>query len=367
VPATIFLDHAAGSPLRAEIRHAVTQALEGLPPNPSGSHRMARATRSVLEGARERVAKELDVAPDAVLFTSGGTEACNLALRAHGAARKISSIEHVAVREAAGEHVELAVGGDGVLDVAGALEAIDHGDLVSVMAANNETGVLQPLRALSEGLGDRRQGIILHSDAVGSGWCHPLAETTALCDVVSIAAHKLGGPAGSGAVIVADPVALAPLLVGGGQERGLRAGTQDVAGALGLALALELASDDRRRGAVAAMGARRDELEALLGAIDGVAITARQAPRLESHLHLTIEGVRSDELLFLLDEAGLCASAGAACASGASRPSHVLEAMGVEQTRARGALRLSLSPSTSDEEVERAGAIIVSAIAQLRR
>jgi len=345
----------------------MAKALEGLPPNPSGSHRLARATRSVLEDARERVAVELGVAPGAVLFTSGGTEACNLALRMGSRPRKISSIEHVAVRDAAGEHVELAVGGDGVLDVARAIEQIEDGDLVSVMAANNETGVLQPLRALSDGLGALRDGVVLHSDAVGSGWCQPLAETASICQVVSIAAHKLGGPAGSGAVIVTGDVAPAPMVVGGGQERGLRAGTQDVAGALGLACALELASADRRSGAIDAMGERRDGLEKLLGDLDGVAITARGAPRLESHLHLTIEGVRSDELLFLLDEAGLCASAGAACASGASRPSRVLEAMGMGESRARGALRLSLSPLTSDEEIEQAGVIIAGAIAQLRR
>ena len=344
----------------------MARALEGLPPNPSGSHRLARQTRSVLEDARERVAHQLEVDPDAVIFTSGGTEACNLALRLERPT-KLSSIEHVAVRDAAGEHTELPVTSDGALDVPAAAALIDEGDLVSVMAANNETGVLQPLAALEGALGERRAAVVLHSDAVGSGWCRPLAEVTALCDLVSIAAHKLGGPAGSGALILSGEVEVHAMLVGGGQEGGLRAGTQDVAGAVGLAFALELAERDRRCSAVEAMGARRDGLEALLADLDGVTITSRGVPRLESHLHLTIDGVRSDELLLLLDEAGLCASAGAACASGASRPSRVLEAMGVDERRARGSLRLTLSPETTDEEVERAGSIVTAALAQLRR
>jgi cysteine desulfurase len=343
------------------------EALDGLVPNPSGPHRLARRTRSVLEDAREAVAGALGVSVRSVVFTSGGTESCNLAMRTASEVVWVSSIEHAAVREAAGRHGELGVTGAGVLEVEAAAAQIGDSDLVSVMAANNETGAIQPLSSLVDALGGRRERVTIHSDAVGAAWCMDLKTVAAQCDLVSIAAHKLGGPAGSGALIVSGNPTIAPMLLGGGQERGLRSGTQDVAAAVGLAAALEFASADRRSGAVAAMGRRRDRLEETLRRVAGVEVTSADAPRLESHLHVTISGVRAEELLVLLDAEGICAAAGAACASGAPRPSRVLEAMGIDQTRARGALRLTLSPTTTDAEIDRAALVIVEAIGRLRR
>jgi cysteine desulfurase len=364
---SIFLDHAAGSPLRAEVAAAMLEACVGLAPNPSGAHRMARAARGRLEDARERVAALCGVEPRAVVFTSGGTESCNLALRAQGEPRYVSAIEHAAVREAAVGAAVLSVDGRGVLDVEAAADAIRPGSLVSVMAANNETGAIQPLAELVEALGARREQVVLHSDAVGAAWCLELAELARSCDLVSLAAHKVAGPAGSGALVISERVTVAPLLSGGGQERGLRPGTQDVAGAVGLATALELAAADRASGAVAEMAVRRDALEQALAGVEGLEVSSAGADRLSSHCHVTIEGLRSEELLVLLDQAGLCAAAGAACASGAPRPSRVLLAMGVSTERARGALRLSLAPTTTDDEVASALEIVLDAVKRLRR
>ena len=352
---SIFLDHAAGSPLKPEVARAMRDSLEGLPPNPSGAHRLARATKAVLEDARDRVAAQLGVASRCVIFTGGGTESCNLALRARpeATALSISAIEHAAVRSAAQARMPvsfLGVTSHGTLDVEAAAENIAPNSLVSVMAANNETGARQPLAELVAALDARRGDVTLHVDAIAAAPCDDLAPLCAQADLVSLAAHKLGGSPGTGVLIVGEGVSLTPSSFGGGQERGFRVGTQDVAGAMSMAVALELAAQDRASGALARMGHRRDQLLSSLEGRSRVQVTARDADRLESHLHLLVEGARSEELLFLLDEEGVCAAAGAACASGAPQASTVLLAMGMTEEAARGALRLSLSTGTTDQE-----------------
>jgi len=373
----VFLDHAAGSPLRPEVAAAMVEATAGLPPNPSGAHRLARQIRGVLEDARDRVAAIVGVTPREVVFTAGGTESCNVALASTPSATGIfvSAIEHAAVREPARTRAAtigmplgvLRVTPDGTLDVDRALEQVTAGSLVSVMAANNETGAVQPVFELLSALGDRRTQIVVHSDAIAGAATEDLSALVAACDLVSVAAHKLGGPPGGGLLVARRSTTLSPILFGGGQEQGARPGTQDVAAAVGLAAALEAAAADRLDGSIDAMEARRDRLESGLMALSGVTVTAQGAPRLAGHCHVTIEGVRSEEILVLLDRAGICAAAGAACASGAPQASHVLVAMGIDERRARGSLRLTLAPSTTDADIDAALLAAESALNHLRR
>ncbi len=376
VTTPVFFDHAAGSPLRSDVALAMAEGLRGLPPNPSGSHSLARATRGVLEDARERIAAVLGVEAREIVFTGGGTESCNLALLGvmGPSAICISTVEHTAVRQAALEAaslhgvplVELPVDSNGVLLVEKALELIPDGALVSVMTANNETGVMQPITQLRKALRHAPRNIILHSDAIAAAPSSDVKEIVLACDLVSLAGHKLGGPPGTGVLVVKEGLRLKARNVGGGQELDRRAGTQDVAGALGMAVSLELAQRDRESGAVDALKQRRDQLEqSLAGAHPTLSVTAQRVPRLAGHLHLTVRDCRSEELLMLLDQEGICASAGAACASGAPQASHVLLAMGVDADVARGALRLTLSTSTTDEEVAVAERALTQVLSKL--
>jgi cysteine desulfurase len=237
------------------------------------------------------------------------------------------------------------------------------GALVSVMAANNETGVLQALDRVAAALDE---DCSLHVDAVAAAPFEDLAPICALAPLVSIAGTKLGGPAGIGALLVRSGE-LRPQLLGGGQEAGRRAGTPSVAAALGLALSLEAAAAERRAGEVARLAARRDRFEERLrAAIDGLELSVRDAARLPGHTHLLLPGLRSEELLLLLDQAGLCCSSGAACASGAPQASEVLVAMGMDESRARSAIRLTASCTTTEAELDLAVELLSSAVGRLR-
>jgi cysteine desulfurase len=252
-----------------------------------------------------------------------------------------------------------------VLDVAELEQVLEAGDvrLVSVMTANNETGVLQPLGAVVERCDAR--GVFTHTDAVAAApWCD-LREITRGVDMVSLCAHKLGGPVNAGALVLRKGTLLEALTPGGGQERGRRGGTVDVAACVGLATALRLANAEREL-AWTEVGARRDALAARLTALEGVRVTAPSVAKLPGTLHLTFEGVASDELLFLLDRAGVCASAAASCSSGAAVASHVLAAMGMAPERARGSLRLSMGLENSAQECDDVATIIEATVARLR-
>jgi cysteine desulfurase len=235
------------------------------------------------------------------------------------------------------------------------------------MAANNETGAIQPIVELAKALRHAPRSIIFHCDAVAAAASLDLSDMVAACDLVSLAGHKLGGPASSGVLMVRNGTRLKARVVGGGQELDRRAGTQDVAGAVGMATALRLVGGELRSDLIARMAARRDALEArILAAHPEVVVRSAGTGRLAGHLLMTVPGCVSEELLVLLDQEGICASAGAACSSGAPRASHVLLAMGVDERLARGALRLTLSTSTTDEEVQRAGEVVNVAIARLQ-
>ncbi len=373
-----YLDHAATTPLSAAARAAMEPWLSGGFGNPSGAHRVAREARRAVEEARDAVAGAVGCAPGEVVFTSGGTEADNLAVsgvasaaRRRGAPAAVvcSAVEHHAVLHAveAEGGATVAVDGDGRIDLSSLRAAIGPSTaLVSVMLANNEVGTVQDLDAVAAVVSDTAPHAVLHTDAVQAAAWLDLSTAAAPAQLVSLAAHKFGGPQGVGALIVRGGVALEPLLRGGGQERERRSGTHNVAGIVGMAAALLSVASDRDA-AVRMAEQRRERLVAgIRERLDGVTETAGRAARLPNIAHLRLAGVESEALVVLLDDLGVCASAGSACASGALEPSHVLSAMGVPRDDARSALRLSIGRATSDADIEAAIEAVVTAAQRLR-
>jgi len=346
--------------------------------NPSGSHAVARAARQAIDEARDKVAAFLGTAPGDVVFTSGGTEAANLAVLGRAGATAgpvvVSAIEHHAVLQAAqaaerlfGSPVRVVeVGNDGIVDLHALAAALDRTvSIVSVQLVNNEVGTVQPLSEVARLVGRRAPGAVLHTDAVQAPPWLDVARLAAGADMVSISAHKFGGPQGVGALAFRRPVVLEPLIYGGPQERERRAGTHNVAGIVGMAAALEAAGQQR---VVACERARklRDKLRAgLLASIPAAHETAPGQEKLPGHCHLLIDGVESEALLVLLDEYGVAASAGSACASGAMEPSHVLVAMGYSAEAALGALRLTIGHTTSEADVALALRAVPAAVSRL--
>ncbi len=354
----IYLDHAATTPVRPEARAAMAPFFGDRFGNASSVHGAGRRARGALEDARERVAELIGAEPAEIVFTSGGTEADNLAVlgrwRTAGLGVAVSAIEHSAVRHAAAQAARegagvttLAVDENGRVDVAALDEVkVEPHSVVSVMWANNEVGTLQPVRALAERC--REGGIVFHTDAVQAVAHHPVSVREVPCDLLSLSAHKFGGPQGVGALYVRRGVDLDPVFFGGGQERGIRPGTSNVAGAVGLASALSAAVRDLD-GEVERLRTLRDRLETrLLEALPGASVNGG-GDRLPHLLSLSLEDLDPDLLLPSLDLAGLALSSGSACHSGASTPSHVLMAMGRHD---HPAVRFSLGWSTVVEDVE---------------
>ena len=368
-----YLDHAATTPLRPEARAAMLPWLGERFGNPSGAHRVARAARRAVDEARDVVAEAVGCRPGDVVFTSGGTEADNLAVGGVVAARPgtvlCSAVEHDAVlrpvEQAGGATVPVDRRGVVDLDALGAI-VDDDTTLVSVMVANNEVGTVQPVDAVARVVHARAPRAAVHADAVQAAAWLPLPDLLADTDLVSLSSHKVGGPQGVGALVARPGTPLRAVALGGGQERELRSGTHDVAGIVGFAAALGAVLADRAA-TVARVRGLRDRLAAgLHDAVPGVVETVAGADTLPGTLHVCLPGIESEALLFLLDEAGVCASAASACASGAQQASHVLAAMGVPPERARGALRLSLGWSTTGDDVERALRAIPAAVARLQ-
>ena len=371
-----YLDHAASTPARPEVVEAMVPWLADHPGNPSGAHAVARAARRAVDDARDWVAALVGATAGEVVFTSGGTEADNLAVdgvvRATGGLPVCSAVEHPAVlapvREAGGVVVPTDTGGRIDLDaLAATLASVDGICLVSVMAVNNETGVINDLDAVADVVAEHAPEAMLHTDAVqATAWVDlgPACRSAAL---VSLTGHKFGGPKGAGALVVRDGVPMAAVLRGGGQERDRRAGTQNVPAIVGLGEAARLVQADREA-TVRRIGALRDRLEGgLLAAVDGVHRTVPDGtPRTPGVAHLCISGVESEALLFLLERHGLSVSAGSSCASGAQEPSHVLAAMGVDRTAALGSVRLSLGHASTPADVDHALAVVPATVAQLR-
>jgi cysteine desulfurase len=380
-----YLDHAATTALRPEVAAAMASVHERQLGNPTGSHPPAQRARALLEDARDEVAAFLGRDPGEIVFTSGGTEAANLAVlgtaeaafRQRGEAVVLASaVEHPAVRESAkaagqmGIDVrELPVDARGVID----RNALDRTlstrcTVVAVMTANNETGVIQPLADVVESVRRLAPAAYVFTDAVQAAPYLDLADVTAGVDMVGLSAHKYGGPVGTGALAVSPRVTLSPRIYGGGQERERRSGTPDVAGAVGMATALQLVTKEGAATNIRVPELRDRLAQGLLGALPWAHRTVPAGvPVLPGHLHLCLPGVDREELLVALGREGICVSGGSSCASGALEPSHVLAAMGVDRGLAAGAVRFSLGYDTTDEDVDRALAVVPPVAASLRR
>jgi cysteine desulfurase len=370
----VYLDHAATAPMRPEAVAAMLPFLTERFANPSGSHAASRDARRAVDEARDVVAEALGCTPGEVVFTGCGTEADNLAvlgtIRRHGGAAVCSAAEHHAVLHAV-EHLGgrvVPVDAAAAVDLDRLADVLDPGvHVVSVMAVNNEVGTISPLRDVVELARHRCPDALIHTDAIqGFQWLD-LPAFVAGCDLVAVSAHKFGGPKGVGALVVRNRASLEPLLMGGGQERDRRSGTLNVAGIVAMAEAMRMTATTREA-TVTAVRAMRDRLvDGLMADVPGLVETVPRHRKTAGSAHVCIEGVESEALLFLLDRAGVCASAASACSSGAMDPSHVLAAMGVPRSLAGGALRLSFGWASSETDVDRVLEALPAAVKRLRR
>ena len=367
--ALAYLDHAATTPMRASAVDAMLPFLSERFANPSGSHRFARDARRAVDEARDQIADLIGVGPGEVVFVGCGTEADNQVIAGAPGTPVCPASEHHAVLhpvEARSGRV-VAVDQAGAVDLDRLAEALDEQvGVVSVMAVNNEVGTVTDLAGVSRVVRERAPRAVLHTDAVQAACWLDLREIAPLVDSMSLSAHKFGGPKGVGVLTVRDGVAVPPLLIGGGQERERRSGTHNVAGIVAMAAALR-DTDAERSIERTRLGALRDHLvDELAAGLDGVVETVARDRKVAGSAHVCIDGIESESLLFMLDEAEVCASAASACASGAMEPSHVLAAMGVDRSVAAGALRLSLGHTTTAADVDRAAEVVVDSVGRLR-
>jgi len=359
-----YLDHAATTPLRPEALAAMVPALRDGVGNPSGAHALARRARTALDTAREELAELVGCQPGEVVFTSGGTEADNLAVAGVLGTRDgtvlCSAIEHHAVLHPVARHGGrvVPVDGRGVVDLDALASALDDEvALVSVILVNNETGTLQPLDAIADIVHDRAPRAVLHTDASQAVCWVDVREAASAADLITLASHKCGGPVGTGALVVRGGVAIEPQLLGGGQERERRSGTQDVAGAVGFAAAAAVSVRDRARLVDRSLRWRDRLFAAVLASVPGSIASAVPTGATRDHLvagvvNVCLPTVDSEALLYVLEhEHAVLASAASSCASGAQEPSHVLAALGIERSLAAGSLRLSLGWSTTEEDI----------------
>lgn len=383
----IDLDQAATTPVRREVLEAMWPWLTGEHGNPSSTHSLGRRADDALTDARSRIARIAGVRPAQVVFTSGGTESDNLAVigltlaalaRGRNPHILVSAIEHEAVLESAAylerwhgvEVTRVPVDAEGVVDADAAIAALRPGTaLVSVQAANNEVGTLQPLAAL--GAAAHEVGALLHTDAVQLAGRYSLdgsrnAELSTV-DAITISGHKLGASKGIGALLLPTNAAIEPLIHGGGQERDRRSGTENVAGAVGLAVALDLAEAEREAHLLAALEAQRDAFIArVLATVPGARLTGHASRRLPCHASFVVPGIGGEPLLIALDDRGILASSGSACAAGRDEPSPVLLAMGYAADTARTAIRFSWGVSTIQESLDTAARELAESAASLR-
>ncbi|MGO4803775.1 cysteine desulfurase family protein [Arthrobacter sp. 2MCAF15] len=382
----IFLDAAATTPVRREVLEAMWPYLTGEFGNPSSHHSFGDAAASALAGARAATAKALGCRPGEVTFTSGGTEADNLAVKGIALARRaadprldrvvISAVEHPAVEESA-RYLERVHGF--AVDVVPvdrygrvteeALAAVLRPEtaLVSIMYANNEVGTVQPIARLAALA--RAQGIPFHADAVqAAGWL-PLDTAALGVDALSISGHKLGAPKGNGALFVRGRVRVEPLVHGGGQERGRRSGTENVAGAVALATALTLPTETGAAGHVTALhvSALRDGfIDAVLAGVPGAILTGHPTERLPSVASFCFPGTSGESVLLELERQGVICSSGSACAAGSDAPSPVLLAMGIEPETAQTAVRFSFDSTITAAQLQEAAAAVRTAVGSVR-
>lgn len=375
----IYLDNAASAPVLDCALNAAEPFLRDCWGNPSSIHTEGRRAALALIEAREKCARAIGAAPEEIVFTSGGTESDNMAVKSAALAgweqgrRRIvtTSVEHPAVMESCralerfGFVVDyLPVDSGGYVSAERARELITPDTaLVTVMTANNEVGAVQPIHEISAVC--REHGVLFHTDAVQAAGMIPLDVNDIGCDMLSISAHKLGGLRGAGLLYCRRGIPVNPLLNGGGQENGLRSGTENTAAIAAMGAAMEYACRDIP-GKSAAMSEVRDRLISLLTEIPGSRLNGGKSPRLCGNVNVSFAGVEGESLVLGLDLRGVCASSGSACASGDEKPSHVLTAMGVPAEFQKGSLRLTLSESTTMQEAERAAAAVRETVETLR-
>ena len=379
----VYLDHAATSPVRPQVLEAMLPFLGSVSfGNPSSSHRFGRAARAGLEQARREVAAALGAEPAQVVFTSGGTEADNLAVigaasaalhRGRAMLVAVSAVEHKAVLAAAhqvrhlgGEEIILPVLPSGQLDLDALDAALDRQPAVlSVMWVNNETGARQPIEEIAERCS--RAGVLLHTDAVQAFGKVPVTIKNLSCTLLTISGHKIGAPKGIGALIVRDRKAVEAIVHGGEQQFGIRPGTENVAGAVALGRAATLAAEEQSSLAER-LGGLRDRLSARLReAVPDLVVHGEAGPRAPHILNIGIPGTDSEALLMHLDLAGVAASGGSACSTGAMEPSHVLTAMGVPRALALGSIRMSLGHESTPQDIDRVLEVFPQVVDKVRK
>ncbi|MEP7228224.1 MAG: cysteine desulfurase family protein [Gemmatimonadales bacterium] len=379
----VYLDYAATTPVRPEVLEAMLPYLTAQSfGNPSSAHRFGRTARAGIEQARRQVAQAVGAEPNQVVFTSGGTEADNLGIVGAALAARdrggrmcavVSATEHKAVLAAAhavchlgGREVVLPVDTRGRLDLV-ALDAAlaERPAVVSVMWVNNETGVIQPVGEIAGRC--REAGVIFHTDAVQALGKVPVSVAELSCTLLTISGHKIGAPKGIGALIVRDRKAVEAIIHGGGQQFGIRPGTENVAGAVALGRAAELAASEQNALAERLRALRNDLGARLKAAVTGLVVNAEESTRAPHLLSVAVRGADSEALLMHLDLAGVAASSGSACSTGAVEPSHVLVAMGVPHELALGAIRFSLGRESTAQDVDRAIEVVPTVVAKVRK
>ena len=376
----MYLDNAATTRLSQRALAAMLPFWEGEQGNPSSLHSYARAAKKALEKARSEIARSIGAQEGGIVFTSGGSEGNNYLLRGAIEANRdkgshviTSSVEHPSVlnalqglaRQGRIQLTVLPVDGYGRMSVIDLFEAICPDTvLISLIAANNEVGTLQPLSSI--GALCRERGILFHTDAVQGAGHMPLDVQALPVDMLTLSAHKFHGPRGIGAVYVRKGVAVSPLITGGEQEKHRRAGTENVAGAVGMAEALAEQMEDMEEERERLKTLSDTLIDGILSAVPDCQLTGHRTERLPGIVSFLFEGVSPDELLALLDMQGVAASAGSACTAGSNEPSHVLRAMGLLDGRRCAPLRLSLSRYTTEEQIERVLRILPQTVARLR-
>ncbi len=377
-----YLDHAATTPLLPEVRAAVVASFDDNMGNPSSVHAAGRAARAAVGDARERVAIAVGADPSEIAFTGGGTEAVNLAVKGAALKRRgngdhivVSAFEHHAVLHSAdwlrdqGFNVtHVTPSSDGLVDPAEVAAAVGPRTvLVSVMAVNNEVGTIQPLAAISRAVRAVRPSVLMHTDAVQALGNIPVDVVAWGVDLASFAGHKLGAPKGVGALYVRSGVSVEPLVHGGGQEAGLRSGTQNVAGIVGFGIAAEISAKEVDGKAAALLGLRDRLLEGLTGSIPDLVVNGSLTNRVAGNVNVAFPGADADTMLLLLDGQGIACSSGSACASGATQASHVLKAMKTPDRVARASLRFSLGRSSSEADVDAVLRVLPGIVERARR
>ncbi|MFM8340743.1 MAG: cysteine desulfurase family protein [Methylomonas sp.] len=349
----IYLDHNATTPLDPRVLEAMLPYLTTLYGNPSSLYRLGRIARSAIDTAREQLASLIDTNPTNIIFTSGGTEANNLALANAGNQKVwISAIEHPSIFEFAESLQQplsrLSVDCTGLIDLDKFAATIQSGDFVSIMLANNETGVIQPIAEIAETLANKN--IIFHTDAVQALGKIPLSFKQLGVQMMSVSSHKIYGPKGCGALVVSDGIRLQGRQRGGDQERGLRAGTENVAAMVGFGKAAELAQQafSERSEKLLAL---KTQLEQQLLSLPNLVIFSEHSPRLPNTVQFAIEGLSGEMLLMQLDQKSIAVSSGSACASGSEAISPVLAAMSIKPSLAKAAIRVSLGKDNTEQEI----------------